>query len=98
MTFIFSKLNKDCINVILSYNNYFTIRNGELVTIIPKDDKRYQMLLFLPKITEIFEDEFSYGYQVSFSSSHKLIMYHFTDDNSFITKFVKHCKYFNWYM
>lgn len=97
-TILFSKLNKDSINVILSYNKYFTIRNGESVIIIPKDDTRYQILLELPKITKIFEDKFSYGYQVNFSNNNKLIMYHFTDDNSFITKFVKDCKHLNWYL
>lgn len=34
----------DVINNILSFDMHFTIRNGEAITIIPKDDIRYSMI------------------------------------------------------
>lgn len=39
------KLSDDIINNILSYDKHFIVRNGKLVSIIPKDDYRYNMLL-----------------------------------------------------
>jgi hypothetical protein len=38
------RLSDDIINNILSYDKHFIIRNGKLVSIIPKDDYRYTML------------------------------------------------------
>lgn len=45
MDFIFAKLPLDLIKyIILPFDNHFKIRKSELVSIIPKDDKRYQQL------------------------------------------------------
>jgi hypothetical protein len=44
MKSIFSKLPNDIINYILVFNERFIIRNGELVSIISKNDYRYKLL------------------------------------------------------
>jgi hypothetical protein len=41
----FSRLPIELINTILSFDKHFTIRKGEPVTIIPKDDPRRELLL-----------------------------------------------------
>ena len=38
------KLSDDIINNILSYDKHFIIRNGKLISVIPKDDYRYNIL------------------------------------------------------
>jgi len=38
------KLSDDIINNILSYDKHFIIRKGKLVSVIPKDDYRYNIL------------------------------------------------------
>lgn len=38
------KLSDDIINNILSYDKHFIIRNGKLISVIPKDDYRYNVL------------------------------------------------------
>jgi hypothetical protein len=47
MKSIFSKLPNDIINYILGFNENFTIRNGELVSIISKNDYRYKLLHYI---------------------------------------------------
>lgn len=47
MKSIFSKLPNDIINYILGFNERFTIRNGELVSIISKNDYRYKLLHYI---------------------------------------------------
>ena len=47
MKSIFSKLPNDIINYILVFNEHFTIRNGELVSIISKNDYRYKLLHYI---------------------------------------------------
>jgi len=42
---LFSRLPVELINTILSFDKHFTIRKGEPVTIIPKDDQRRDLLL-----------------------------------------------------
>jgi hypothetical protein len=42
---MFSRLPSEIINTILSFDKHFLIRKGEPVTIIPKDDPRFNMLL-----------------------------------------------------
>ena len=43
----FSKLPNDIINYILVFDEHFTIRNGELVSIISKNDYRYKLLHYI---------------------------------------------------
>ena len=47
MNVIFRKLPKDIIYYILLYNEHFTIRKGEIISIIPKTDYRYKLLNFI---------------------------------------------------
>jgi len=47
MKSIFSKLLNDIVNYILGFNENFTIRNGELVSIISKNDYRYKLLHYI---------------------------------------------------
>lgn len=47
MKSIFSRLPNDIINYILVFNERFTIRNGELVSIISKNDYRYKLLHYI---------------------------------------------------
>lgn len=42
---LFSRLPIELINTIISFDKHFTIRKGEPVTIIPKDDPRRELLL-----------------------------------------------------
>jgi hypothetical protein len=49
---MFSKLPIELINHILSFDKHFTIRKGELVTIIPKDDPRYELLSKKPLLKD----------------------------------------------
>jgi len=43
---IFSRLPEDIIKYILSFDRHFVIRRGHIVSIIPKDDARYDVLRF----------------------------------------------------
>jgi len=47
MDLCFSKLPNDIINYILGFDEHFTIRNGELVSIISKNDYRYKLLHYI---------------------------------------------------
>ena len=47
MNLCFSKLPNDIIKYILVFNEHFTIRNGELVSIISKNDYRYKLLHYI---------------------------------------------------
>ena len=47
-----SKLPNDIINNILSYDKHFIIRKGEPVSIITKDDYRYNLLKQRPNILQ----------------------------------------------
>lgn len=44
---IFSKLPPDIIKYILMFDKYFIIRDGEIVSIILKDDYRYNLLHYI---------------------------------------------------
>ena len=44
MALIFKKLPTDIIKKILLYNDNFSIRKGEIISIIPKNDYRYKLL------------------------------------------------------
>lgn len=43
-TFLFSKLPRDVIYYLLLFDEHFIMRNGEIVSIIPKTDYRYRLL------------------------------------------------------
>lgn len=47
MNLCFSKLPNDIIKYILVFDEHFTIRNGELVSIISKNDYRYKLLHYI---------------------------------------------------
>ena len=47
MNLCFSKLPNDIIKYILGFDEHFTIRNGELVSIISKNDYRYKLLHYI---------------------------------------------------
>lgn len=95
MSSMSSKLNKDVINHILSYNKYFIIRNGEPINRIPRDDPRYDLLSFIPIKNNAYMDECVHIFNVIFSTNHKLTLYYFIDDDSVIYEFVKFYKYLN---
>ena len=44
---IFGKLPLDIIKYILLFNEQFIMRNGEMISIIPKTDERYDLLNFI---------------------------------------------------
>ena len=66
MKFVFSKLPQDIIKYILLFNENFIIRNGKLVTIIPKTDYRYNLLNFITfkkdYIEHFYDDSIRYNY------------------------------------
>jgi len=47
MKFIFCNLPLYIKKYILSYDEYFIIRNGEIISIIPKKDYRYKLLNYI---------------------------------------------------
>jgi len=62
MVFIFERLPTDIITKILLYNDNFTIRNGKIVSIIPKNDYRYKLLSNITlKLNKIYDNN-SYNY------------------------------------
>ena len=80
MDFIFSKLPTDIIKYILSnFDKHFIMRNGELISIIPKDDYRYNLLNYIT-IKEDYDNSrtnfgkycrYSYNFQNLFNNSRK---------------------------
>ena len=62
----FTKLPNDIINHIVTYDKHFIIRKNKLVSIIPKDDYRYNLLhyicLKLINSINMSEDELCYQY------------------------------------
>jgi|LauGreDrversion4_2_1035121.scaffolds.fasta_scaffold00544_26 hypothetical protein len=66
MKFIFSKLPNDIIQNIITFDKHFILRNGKVVSIIPKDDYRYNVLSFIiPELNNIrymSENRISYTY------------------------------------
>jgi hypothetical protein len=62
MVLIFDNLPLDIIKKILSYNENFTIRKGEIVSIISKNDYRYRVLNYITiKLNKIY-DNICYNY------------------------------------
>ena len=68
MKFIFCKLPNDIIKHILSYDEHFIIRKGEIISIIPKTDYRYNLL---NSIT------FNLGYIEKFNNNESRYNYYF---------------------
>jgi hypothetical protein len=65
MKHIFSKLPLDIIKHILLYDERFTIRKGEIISIIPKTDYRYILLNFITfnlDYIENYNNELRYKY------------------------------------
>lgn len=65
MNFIFNKLPTDIINHILLYDKHFSMRNGEIISIIPKRDYRYKLISFITfnlVYAEEFNNVFTYKY------------------------------------
>jgi hypothetical protein len=52
----FSKLPFDIIKYILLYDEHFIMRKGEIISIIPKTDYRYNLLNFITFNLEYFEN------------------------------------------
>jgi len=67
MDFLFCKLPMDIIKSILLFDKHFIVRNGEITTIIPKSDYRYNLLqtiTFKSCIVEKFHDRIRYNYNL----------------------------------
>ncbi len=65
MNFIFNKLPTDIINHILLYDKHFSMRKGEIISIIPKTDYRYKLISFITfnlVSLEEFNNVFTYKY------------------------------------
>jgi hypothetical protein len=65
MKFIFCKLPIEIIKYILLYDERFIIRKGEIISIIPKTDYRYNLLNFITfnlGYIEKFNNELRYNY------------------------------------
>ena len=64
MVFIFDNLPLDIIKKILLYNENFTIRKGEIISIISKNDYRYKVLNSITiKLNKIY-DNICYNYDL----------------------------------
>jgi hypothetical protein len=65
MEFIFCKLPIDIKKYILLYDEHFIVRNGEIVSIIPKTDCRYKLLnyiTFTPNYISKENNKYMYRY------------------------------------
>ena len=65
MEFVFSKLPLDVIKYIITFDKHFILRNGQIISIIPKDDYRYNLLHYITlkeKDNWIFIKEHRYEY------------------------------------
>ena len=65
MKFIFNKLPTEIINHILLYDEHFSMRKGEIISIIPKTDYRYKLISFITfnlVSFEEFNNVFTYKY------------------------------------
>uniref|UniRef100_A0A6C0ASC9 Uncharacterized protein n=1 Tax=viral metagenome TaxID=1070528 RepID=A0A6C0ASC9_9ZZZZ len=61
----FSSLPEDIIYHILSYNDAIKYRNGKYMDQICKHDKRYKLLLTIPKINQ--NETYEYVYEMIYS-------------------------------
>ena len=68
MKFLFSFLPEDMIKYILLFDEHFIMRKGEIISIIPKTDNRYNLLNFITfnlDYVEIYGNTFRYNYYFS---------------------------------
>jgi hypothetical protein len=68
MKFLFSFLPEDIIKYILLFDEHFIMRKGEIISIIPKTDYRYNLLNFITfnlDYVEIYSNTFRYNYYFS---------------------------------
>jgi translation elongation factor EF-4 len=66
MNFLYPNLPMDVIKYILLFDEHFIIRKGEIVSIIPKSDYRYNLLKYITFkncIIEKFHDTLRYNYE-----------------------------------
>jgi hypothetical protein len=67
MEFIFAKLPNDIIQNIITFDKHFIMRKGNLISIIPKDDYRYDILhVIIPRSinTKKIDEKISYTYDL----------------------------------
>jgi hypothetical protein len=99
MKHIFRKLPNDIINYILLYDEHFIMRKGEIVSIIPKTDYRYNLLNFITfrlEYFEIYNNQLTYKYFFPNLYNYKgremnnsdLIQVNVIENNDFIKYFV----------
>jgi len=84
----FSNLHMDVINNILSYDKNFTIRKGNAVTIIPKDDYRYKINYKKVPIVKI-NDQYGRTYDVKLGKNFHLLLNYFILSDSYVFSLVK---------
>jgi hypothetical protein len=78
----------DVINNILSYDKNFTIRKGNAVTIIPKDDYRYKINYKKVPIVKI-NDQYGRTYDVKLGKNFHLLLNYFILSDSYVFSLVK---------
>jgi len=72
---IFSKLPKDIINYILIFDTNFKLRNGKLISIILKNDYRYELLNYITIKPNIYFKDYFYNFNGYEYSSYKTYDY-----------------------
>jgi hypothetical protein len=98
MVFIFSKLPTDIIKNILLYDEHFIMRKGNIVSIIPKRDYRYELLKFITfnlQYVEIFNKQIRckyyfhnlYSYQGRGINNSDLIELNIINENNDLIKY-----------
>jgi hypothetical protein len=72
MDFVFRKLPLDIRKYILSYDDHFIMRKGEIVSIIPKTDSRYVLLHFICRVNDdlIYKSDNHYNTKHYFPNLH----------------------------
>lgn len=64
---LFCQLPMDVVKYILQFDERYIIRNGEIVSVIPKSDYRYNLLKFVTLqncLIESFHDMIRYNYEI----------------------------------
>ena len=95
MKHIFHKLPFDIIKCILLYDEHFIMRKGEIISIIPKTDYRYNLLNFITfHFSEIYLQHNELRYKYYFPNLHNyegrqinnsdLIQVNINENNNFI--------------
>jgi len=96
MNFVFSNLPNDIINHILLYDEHFIMRKGNIVSIIPKIDYRYNLLNFFTlklryvenynpiKTTYIYDLHNLYNYNGRALNNHDMIQVNIYEYNDYI--------------